>query len=316
MLANNLPEIVHQLLAARPGEMQQNHVMDFAQWKSVFNRIQDRNQQPWQQALIAGYHADSVGYAFAAGYQAALTRLLGCRPQGLMALCVTESQGNHPKAIATTLTKNETSPGEDLWVINGSKTFITGGTHTDLLLVAARQGEQPNGLPNIRLVQVPATAAGVTLETMAPLGFVPEIDHASIHLHQVIVNSDAILSGDGYRDYVKPFRTIEDTYVCLALCGYLLKTARLLQANNTLQENILASIASHQQLTTFDPKDPACHLLLAGARHQLEYWLLQLENHWQATDHEGFTLWQRDKALLKVAAGAREKRTATAWNQF
>ena len=48
-----------------------------------------------------------------------------------------------------------------------------------------------------------------------------EIPHAEVGLDRVRVEASAVLPGDGYADYVKPFRTIEDAHVHCALLGYL-----------------------------------------------------------------------------------------------
>ena len=39
--------------------------------------------------------------------------------------------------------------------------------------------------------------------------FVPEISHAEVELDRVKVSDADVLPGDGYDDYLKPFRTIE-----------------------------------------------------------------------------------------------------------
>jgi len=293
---------------------------NFAEWKQAFQALCASKATPWEQALFGGAQAGSVGYAFAAGYQAALHSLLGADiSKGISALCVTESGGNHPRAIQTTLTQttstqpSQKKPADDShYLLDGSKTFITGGPQADVLLVAATTGEDSQGRPMLRLVKVPGTAEGVSVQPMPPLPFVPEIDHASVSFAKVRVPAENILPGDGYADYVKPFRTTEDIHVTLALCGYLVRVA--LQTGYAPEQLPLwlSLTAQHIQLAQLPAADPMTHLLLAGVRGQLEQAIPDLESHWQHADPESFAHWQRDKALLKVASKAREQRTATA----
>ena len=53
----------------------------------------------------------------------------------------------------------------------------------------------------------------MTIEDRPPTPFAPEIPHARITLANVTVRDEDVLPGDGYARYLKPFRTIEDTFV-------------------------------------------------------------------------------------------------------
>ena len=316
--ASNITKALQQLTTMAAPPAYQN----FAEWKQAFQALCASKAKPWEQALFGGAQAGCVGYAFAAGYQAALHSLLGADiSKGISALCVTESGGNHPRAIQTTLTQTTSKKSaEVLYLLDGSKTFITGGPQADVLLVAATTCEDSQGRPVLRLVKVPGTAEGVSVQPMPPLPFVPEIDHASVSFAKVRVPAEDILPGDGYADYVKPFRTTEDIHVTLALCGYLVRVA--LQTGYAPEQLPLwlSLTAQHIQLAQLPAADPMTHLLLAGTRRQLEQAIPDLETHWQqaSTESSGtssgnsFADWQRDKALLKVASKAREQRTATA----
>lgn len=280
---------------------------DYDAWKHFFTALATQ-QSVSGLALLGGAHAPEVGYAFASGYQAALRYLCQRHPlQGIAALCVTEENGNHPRSIATSLTP----AGDNTLVMNGSKTFITGGPRADILLVAAHTGESRAGRPVLKLVSLDSGARGIQITPMSPLPFVPEIEHASVTFANVAVSAEQVLPGDGYSDYIKPFRTIEDIHVSLALCGYLSRICRHCQARDLLPAWLSLS-AQHLQLASLPPGDPVTHLLLAGCRQQLEQQLPSLEARWQAAEPESFAHWQRDKALLAVAGNARAKRTATA----
>jgi alkylation response protein AidB-like acyl-CoA dehydrogenase len=62
--------------------------------------------------------------------------------------------GSDLRAMRTTAVRN----GDD-WVINGSKTFITSGFSSDIVLAAARTGEH-EGRPRLSLILVPTTTDG------------------------------------------------------------------------------------------------------------------------------------------------------------
>ena len=284
----------------------------FADWKAGYYDISSKHQSPWIRAIVAGYQANCVGYAFISGYQSALHALVPTLPTGqLSAFCVTEKDGNHPRAIQSVLTGDS-----DSHELTGSKSFVTGGAQADTLLVAARVDEQQDGHPVLKLVQLNRSMRGISVKPMPALSFVPQIDHASVQFQSVKCSADSVLPGDGYSGYVKPFRTIEDIYVSLALCGYLLQVSLTISASREISETIMACIASHAALAQADPTSRATHLLLAGARRQMEQLLPSLETQWAAQHQETFRCWERDKALLKVAATAREKRTDVAWAYY
>src|SRR4051794_15581000 len=76
---------------------------------------------PIDRAILGGFAADRVGYAFAAGYQAALRALApDLPPDRIASLCVTERGGGHPRAIETRLT-----PAAAGARLDGSKRWAT-----------------------------------------------------------------------------------------------------------------------------------------------------------------------------------------------
>jgi alkylation response protein AidB-like acyl-CoA dehydrogenase len=174
-----------------------------------------------ERALLGGAHADRLACAFAAGYSEAL-RALVPDLEGIAALSATEAEGNHPRAIRTRL-----EPAADGFRLTGTKKWATGAAQAAALLVVASIGDDPTtGRNRLRLVRVPTSAPNLVIRSSAA-PFVPEIEHAEIELAGVEVPADAVLPGDGYDDYVKPFRTVEDLHVHAALVGYLLTLARV-----------------------------------------------------------------------------------------
>jgi hypothetical protein len=263
-------------------------------------------------AFVGGYQSDRVAYAFASGYQEALRRLMPKHPPGdKMVLCASEEQGAHPSKIQTKLESRE-----GRYYLSGKKTWSTLGTEADTMLVVASTGLGEDGRNRLTVVVVPTNRAGVTITRMPETAFVPEIPHATVTFDSVRVDEDEWLDGDGYLEYLKPFRTIEDIHVHSALLGHLLRIARSHDFPNHLASEMLAIAVTLRALVDQPPLDPAVHVTLAGAISQTAQLIESLEPHWQNVEEPVRSRWQRDRALLQVADKAREKRFESAWQRL
>jgi acyl-CoA dehydrogenase len=256
-------------------------------------------------ALWGGLNADRLGYSFAAGYGAALARLLelaGVRTSGTrFALAATESGGAHPRAIATRL--------DDAGVLCGEKTFATLATVADEVLVVASRGEHPDGKNRLVVVRVPRTARGVVITPRPETPFAPEIPHAFVRLDDVVVKPEDVLPGDGYDAWLKPFRTIEDVHVRASTVGYLLGVARTYEWTDRVDD--LAALALLLlELGARDPSSPVTHLAVHGAFTIARSVAATLP--WDRADATERARWERDAPLLSIAEGARAKRTEAA----
>ena len=272
-------------------------------WQS-YQRERSSGASPFAAAVLAAFASDRLGFAFAAGYAAALEHLVG-GPHLPAALCVTEVGGNGPRAIETRLEARGTG-----YRLTGAKTFVTFGRHATRLIVAARAGEKPDGTPDLKAVQIPAARDGVALEDLPQIAFVPEVPHASARFHQVEVHAEEILPGDGYLGYVKPFRTIEDIHVLGATLGYLVGAARRNEGSSVLIARMTEKLLCLEPLLGGDPLDPRVHVALHGA-HTGVMELLKTEafaHLLESLPDDERCRWERDKPLLVVASSAREKR--------
>ena len=158
-------------------------------------------------AVYGGRVAATPGLAFLAGYQAALRKLWPMAPVGLGALCATENRKLRPADMTTRASG----------VISGRKDFVTAGASASWLLVTAR--EEQEGEPiRLGLFAVQADSTGVSLEPGDPISLLPDIPHARLRLEYA---AGERLAGDGWADYVKPFRTLEDIYVLAAMAAWL-----------------------------------------------------------------------------------------------
>src|SRR5262252_5786039 len=179
-------------------------IVDVAAWWPIWLSVDTADDSPAALAVAGGFAADRVGWAFASGYQAALRALVPGLPRDtLAAFCVTEADGNRPRDIRTTM-----APQPDGTLrIDGVKRWTTlGPSSTLLLIVGALPAASDATRPLLAVARVPAPTPGLALQPMPPTRYVPEVPHAQVQLHDVRVRADAPLPGDGYDDYVKPFR--------------------------------------------------------------------------------------------------------------
>jgi len=265
------------------------------------------------QAIAGGFRADRTGWALASGYQAALRALFRGLPEDrICALCVTEEEGNTPKAINSSLRRHG-----DGWLLNGAKRWTTLGPDGGLFLVAARDADVVGGRPALRVARVASDLPGVHVETMAPTKFVPEVPHARLRFENVQVKDDDLLPGDGYDVYVKPFRTVEDLHVHAAILAYLVREARRLAWPSAWIERAAAHLHSLRALEAEDRNSPATHVALAGALAVGDGLLVEADTHWDAAGGDAATnRWKRDRELFKVASAARARRTVRAWERL
>ena len=241
-----------------------------------------------ERALASGLRADRVAYAFLGGYHAACDALMG--PAPTPAMCVTETGPPHPRHI------------ECRWsdgVVTGTKTYVTGGPLAQTLHVlcaADGAGDQRR----LVVATVPAAADGVEVESLPPTSFVPEVPHGRVRFTNA---RPTTVVEDGWSAYVKPFRTVEDIHVNLAVAVY---AARALHRHGGPAEDIdslCAVVHALCDLSARSPKDPGNHRALAG--------VFALSSPiWERLTLPGEEgeRWLRDRRLLRIAQSARDAR--------
>ncbi len=253
-------------------------------------------------AAIAGFDSAGTGPAFLGGYQEALHALVpSLDPAELSSMCATEGAGARPSTMTTTVTEDG--------VVDGTKSFATLGTFADRFLVIARSGTQADGRPILRAVLVPA-GASAAVTPLPALPFAPEIPHATVTFDAA---PGEVLPGDGYADFLKPFRTIEDVHVVAAVLGQLVRVARLAQWPAGPVEQLLALFAAVRGVGAEDPGSPGVHIALGGIFGRLTALRTELEPLWAPVEQGVRERWERDAPLLGVAGKVRAARLATAW---
>lgn len=287
-------------------------------WWGRHREVRAGLELPFDRALAGGAASDRVGYAFASGYHEALRALIpSLSPDEKAGLCVTEEGGAHPRAIQATLIPE----GDGAYRLHGEKRYASLAAHADVLLVAARIVEPDEPRPVLHLVRVPAAAKGMSLQDMPDMPFVPEIPHAWLRLDDVHVAADQVLPGDGYAEYIKPFRTVEDLHVQGALLGYLIRIARQFQFGDAVVARLIGLATGLRSLARHGAEgegwlSPVLHVQLAGLFDDMRVVLEELEPHWAEVPEPHQSRWLRDRPLLRVAESARVKRTETAWQRL
>ena len=247
-------------------------------------------------AIFGGRLAATPGLAFLAGYQAALRALLPSAPAGIGALCLTEQRSSKPADIHTRLLEQQ---------ITGHKDFVITGSAAQWLLVLARS-ELAAQAPRLSAVLVSTDNPQVSLQAGPALAMLPDITHSSVQFSQAQCQ---VLNGDGWDDYSKPFRTLEDGHVLAALCAWLYGQSLLDHWPQALQLQLIPVLASLKETLAQPPQAAATHLLLAGSLAQFASLQTQISDALStySSPNTG-QAWQRDKAVLTIANSARIRR--------
>ncbi|MFO0609040.1 MAG: hypothetical protein U0324_38090 [Polyangiales bacterium] len=289
--------ILTHLLAAPPAPLADA----IPAWWEAAAPLRDRFARPVDRALALGLTAPTPGAAFLGGYRAALHAMvpaLGAHTRA--ALCASEAGGAHPRAIEARLEDGR---------LDGAKGFVTGARDADALLVLAARGAAGEGRRPLVLARVDPGAPGVAFEDMPTTPFVPDVAHCAVSF--VGVAAGDVLPGDGWGDYVRPFRTLEDVHVSAALGAWLLGALRRGEGPRPVVERMLGALAALHALAGALPSSPAAHVALAGALAQLHGAVEAMDAWWPEGPERA--VWARDRRILGVARGAREKRLARAW---
>ncbi len=283
---------------------------DVAAWWPTWRTLSAETRDPFERAILGGARADRLGWAFASGYQAALRALDPVLPDDtIAALCVTEAEGNFPRAIRATLT-----PDGAGFLVSGEKRWTTLGPGGGLFIVIAREAGTDEARPSLRAVRVASGAMGLGIESMPPTSFVPEVPHARIKLDRVRVSNEAVAPGDAYSGYVKPFRTIEDIHVHAATIAYLMAEARRRAWPHDWSERAAMLLHSMAHISKLDPLASETHIALSGALGIGEALVSEADAHWaRAGKDAAAARWVRDRKLTGVASKARVQRLAAAW---
>lgn len=303
-----MARVTDRLLVEPLGETTADLSAFLADWRTRTGALPDRSPdptRPFQGALIGGLMAHSLGQAFAGGYVSATEALVGDRARGrALALAATESGGGHPRSIQTRLERQT----DGTVLIEGEKSFVTMADQADGIVVIARRGEKPDGRPDLAAVIVEIEAPGVRLLELQRTPFAPELAHARVVFEKTPVAPEGVLPGDGYADFLKPFRTVEDAHVLGAALAYVTRMARLFGFSNHAIARLVLAGEALGRVAEGDPREPHTHLLLAGAIDSLTIPFDPTTEDWQRVPNADRERFERDAPLFQIAGRARAKR--------
>ncbi len=299
-------ELAELILRERPPPLDATELAPF--W-AASAPLRARFSRPFERAVAGGYVSDRVGFAFASGYQAAIAALVpGLDPGNVATFSVTEVAGNHPRSIRTKL---EWHPFEGV-TLSGTKRWSTMGPLAEVIVAIATDGDEGDR-PRLVAVVVKRSHPGVTVTEMEPTPFVPEVPHAEITFDAVELPREAVLSGDGWDDFTKAFRTVEDIHVQAALLGYLSSVALRHGWPANVSERFAARLATASSAAALDPRRAETHVVLAGLFDDIARDMADAEPHWALVADGERERWYRDRVLVAVASKARETRRERAW---
>lgn len=248
-------------------------------------------------AIQLGLRCGNLGQAFATGYRCALQSLLPqLKNNQWAAMCVTEDGGNHPKQIKTLL--------DDNGFLSGAKSFVTMASSAKQLIVIAKAGDS-NGLPILKavLVEVEETSEEVCVKDMPSLGMIPDISHGKLVLNDA---SGKVLPGDGYIDFSKRFRTLEDIHVLSAFTALILSVAfRHCLSNSILERGLfLLNFVTSNDLDESELQ----HLNIYQAFEIFQNLVSDFMGQKELLPASFVSDWLRDEKLFKIASKARHAR--------
>ena len=141
-----------------------------------------------------------------------------------------------------------------------------------------------------------------------------EVREVAVEAGDAAHGRDEVLEGDGYEDYVKPFRTVEDLHVMAASIGWVAQVMRRAEAPRQQLEALGELATSCFALALVEPLDAAVHVALGGAWRRFR--ALVSEMPWDRTDETTRTRFERDRALFDVAGSVRQQRLDMAWGRL
>lgn len=287
----------------------------FSEWTEAWKSLVPLWKLPVDRALSGGFAADRPTWAFAAGYQAALQRLLpGADPARIAAICISEKGGPHPARIHCRLKKDPEA--ESRWRLDGTKAFVSGAGGAEILYVAASAGMTPQGRNRLRMVSVSAESAGVTVFPHPSLGMIPEMPHGQVRFEAVSLANEALWPGDGYAGAIKPFRTLEDLHVMGAFLGWLFAVGRRFGWPASTKETLVSLMVAVRSLALAPPLDPHVHIALGGLLAQVHVLLDEIAPLWQGAGARDREWWLRDRKVLDVADTPRQRRLDAARSHY
>lgn len=271
--------------------------------------------------LLCAYWSSSPEVVFLHAYQNAVSELVGSSFKECVALCAAEKNGSKPYQIEATIYADPENP-ESVY-LTGRKSFVTCGEYARHLLVWAVDGRVSNDdsgqvreRPTV-LLKVSAEYDGVELfPTDKKIPIVPGVPHAQAVFSKVRASVSEILPGDGYRDYVRRFRWLEDLYVTLGFATWLWAQSRKQGWSNAAQSSLLSIVQTLVGLIESKESADMAVVLFDDVMQRFAGLIKETDVQWLSAEQGALLEWKRDRQLFQIGAPARQKRTANVWRNL
>ena len=149
--------------------------------------------------------------------------------------------------------------------------------------------------------------------TEMTIGRRPELPAARMQLQEVALDASAMLPGDGWTDYARPFGALEELYVSAALMGYLLREGRARDWPQAMLRQMLAAITLLERIAAEAGTNQSM-VLLAGATEWVRTLLTRATAQWaEQPDDVAGQRWARDETVQRMWAAPGAKRGERAW---
>ncbi|MCR3869013.1 acyl-CoA dehydrogenase, partial [Pseudomonas aeruginosa] len=148
-------------------------------------------------------------------------------------------------------------------------------------------------------------APGARLEALPALPLMPDVPHSRLLLDGAHCER---LPGDGWDDYVRPFRLLEDVHVLAALVGWLYGVGHECGWPSPLLLRLAGILGGCAEVARHPVACVGTQAVLAGLFEQFAALEGQLDAAFAANASTWEALWQRDRGLLAIANGARKVR--------
>ena len=265
-------------------------------------------------AIRTAFGADRMSWVFASAYQSALRVMVPDAPSDeMLSLCVSEAAGNHPRDIQTRI---QAMPSGRLRVNGHKRWAMIGLVPTTLLIVGLTDPGFRGQYSTVRVAKVSVGSVGLTVQETQITSFIPEVPHCAVDLKNVEIEPETLLPGDGYYNYVKPFRTLEDLFIAASTLAYLLRVARVHLWPTDYIERVAATLSVLRGFSNQSPLEALTHVVLSGSLRLVSQLRIEATELWRRTGGESSQRWDRDCALFNVAEVARQMRRQRAWEKL
>eukprot|EP00759_Apiculatamorpha_spiralis_P012134 PhF_6_TR19215/c0_g1_i1/m.28248 len=275
-------------------------------------------------SFVTGFQSSCLAFAFASGYQCAMYALykkngvhnMLLPPQKSdcdadhafpAAICVTENvRPPSPKSITCRVSKEG--------LVSGEKSFITCGSEARSLLILARTHSEVLELKAVHVRPSPGNNNSILMQALPPLSFCAEVSHSKAQFNN---SPGEILPGDGFRSYMRPFRSIEDVHVASAIVGHLIGLSQ--QHPSAVSHSAIKELATvgaalvgagNEILnsTCDDVTENSVHLVLSGIHTAVQLVARKLAQEIAISNTIVGEKLLKDLPLLHVAEAVRKNR--------